>query len=70
MSEFVKVLRGQVAQAHEAVSAAWQTGNEDRAGLGAARLAELLELAKRHGVDTSGWLDPAVRAFTETKAAR
>lgn len=70
MSEFVKVLRGQVAQAHDTVNAAWKTGNEDRAGQGAARLAELLDLAERHGVDTSGWVDPAVRAFTETTSAR
>jgi len=26
----------------------------------------LLELAARHGVDTSGWVDPAVRTFTQT----
>ena len=70
MSEFRKVLRGQVAHAHDTVSDAWKTGNEEQAGQGAARLAELLELAERHGVDTSGWVEPAVRTFTETKAMR
>jgi hypothetical protein len=53
-----------VEEAQAAVTAAWRAGNDDEAHLYAAQLAEFLELARRHGVDTAGWLDPAVRAFT------
>jgi hypothetical protein len=67
MSEFKTQLRGQVEQAQAAVRMAWQTGNEEQARLYGARLAELLGLAGRHGVDTAGWLDPALRAFAQTQ---
>ena len=66
MSEFRTQLRGQVEQAQASVRTAWHTGNDEDAVRYAARLAELLELAARHGVDTSGWVDPAVRTFTQT----
>jgi len=66
MSEFRTQLRGQIDQAQAAVHAAWRAGNDEDAGRYAARLAELLELAARHGVDTSGWVDPAVRTFAQT----
>jgi len=65
MSEFRTQLRGQVEQAQAAVRTAWRSGNDDEAGRYAARLAELLELAGRHGVDTAGWVDPAVRTFAQ-----
>jgi len=66
MSEFRTQLRGRVEEAQTAVRTAWRAGNEDEADRYAARLAELLELAGRHGVDTAGWVDPAVRAFAHT----
>ncbi|MBB6375870.1 hypothetical protein BKA01_003092 [Pseudonocardia eucalypti] len=63
MSEFRTVLRGQVEHAQAAVQSAWRFGNDERARLYGARVAELLEVAARHGVDTAGWVEPAVRAF-------
>jgi hypothetical protein len=63
MNEFRSELRDRVKEAQAAVTAAWRAGNDDEAHLYAARLAQFLELARRHGVDTTGWLDPAVRAF-------
>ncbi|HTF53119.1 MAG TPA: hypothetical protein VK735_37205 [Pseudonocardia sp.] len=65
MNEFRTQLRARINDASAAVSAAWRAGNDDEAHLYAARLAEFLELARRHGVDTGGWVDPAVRAFSQ-----
>ncbi|HEY1972247.1 MAG TPA: hypothetical protein VGH89_30125 [Pseudonocardia sp.] len=63
MSEFARVLRAQVEHAHRELGAAWRGGNEERAASAAVRLAELLDLADRHGVDTTRWIDPAARSF-------
>jgi hypothetical protein len=65
VSEFSRVLRGQVGHVHDHVHSAWSAGNDDAATRGASRLSELLELAQRHGIDTARWLDPAVRALID-----
>lgn len=63
MSRFSTALRGQVEDTARALSTAWRIGNDERANFYGSRVGELLELATRHGVDTTGWVDPAVRAF-------
>lgn len=67
MSEFRSSLRAGVDQAQQELISAWRAGNDDRAHAHAARLAELFELATRHGVDTGGWVDPAVRAYVDSR---
>lgn len=63
MSRITTVLRGEVDEAALALNAAWRFSNDERADFYAGRLAELLESAARHGVDTTRWVDPAMRAF-------
>ncbi|GAA5172930.1 hypothetical protein GCM10023321_73500 [Pseudonocardia eucalypti] len=64
MSQFQAVLRDRVEEAVREMCAAREGGNDGRAEFYVARLAELFELAARHGVDTQGWVeDPAVAAL-------
>lgn len=65
MSEFRDQLRQGVVAAQRAVTTAWKTGNDDHARWHAGHVADLLEIAIRHGIDTSGWVDPAVRSFVD-----
>lgn len=60
-SEFVAELRRGIDAAQRAVSVAEQAGHPHEAHLHRARLQDLLEVAGRHGVDTSSWLDPGIR---------
>jgi hypothetical protein len=59
MSEFVTVLRERVARAHEDLAAARLAEREDDVDLHVARIGELLDLAERHGVDTTAWVNSA-----------
>ncbi|RSD09184.1 hypothetical protein [Amycolatopsis eburnea] len=57
MSEFVSVLRERVAGALDALNAARDAGLDREVELHVARVRDLLELAGRHDVDTTGWVD-------------
>jgi hypothetical protein len=63
MSDFTDFLRQRMQEAQGAVIAAWRAGDEDRAFARAGELADLLEVAARNDVDTTGWVDPAVRSY-------
>lgn len=63
MSAFRATLRGRVERVQEAILEARQAGHEYEAELHGARLADLLDLAARNGVDTTDWVAPAVRDF-------
>jgi len=63
MSAFRATLRGRVERVQEAILEARQAGHDYEAELHGARLADLLDLATRNGVDATDWVDPAVRDF-------
>ena len=68
MSEFGTSLRSQIEQRMAALVVARDAGHDYEVHLHGARVRDLLELAARHGVDTDGWVDPAVldsAGFTE-----
>jgi hypothetical protein len=58
MSEFVTVLRGRVQGAQKELSAARQAEHDYEIYLHIARIQDLLDLAERHGIDTTAWIDP------------
>jgi hypothetical protein len=60
MSEFETALRRQVDTARQALAAATRARHDYEAHLHAARIRDLLDLAARHGIDTSAWVDPAL----------
>jgi len=60
MSEFVTVLQGRVQGAQEKLAAAREARHDFEIDLHLARIKDLLDLAGRHGVDTTHWVDPAV----------
>lgn len=60
MSVFTATLRDRVERVQEAIVDARQAGYDYEAELHSARLADLLDLAARNGVDTTDWVDPAV----------
>ncbi|SDM33068.1 hypothetical protein [Allokutzneria albata] len=60
MSEFGTTLRSQVEQRFAALVVARDAGHDYEVHLHGARIRDLLEMAARHGVDTRGWVDPAV----------
>jgi hypothetical protein len=60
MSGFRETLRSRVRQVQEAILDARQAGHDYAAELHGARLADLLDLAARNGVDTTDWVNPAV----------
>ncbi|WP_284742337.1 hypothetical protein [Amycolatopsis sp. RTGN1] len=43
----------------DALNAAREVGHDYESDLHVARLRELLDLAERNSVDTTGWVDPA-----------
>lgn len=59
MNEFTTVLRGQVDQAKRAMTTAKEARHDREVDLHVARIRDLLDMAARHGVDTSDWVDPA-----------
>jgi hypothetical protein len=64
MSVFRATLRNRVERVQEAIIESWQAGHDYEAELHGARLADLLDLAARNGVDTTGWVDAAVTPVT------
>lgn len=58
MSEFVAALKAGVHDARSAAAEAERTGDQYEADLQRARLRDLLAIAARTAVDTTGW-DPA-----------
>lgn len=59
MSEFELVLRGRVSGVLEELASARAAARDEDVDLHVARIEELLDLAHRHGVDTSTWIDRA-----------
>jgi hypothetical protein len=59
MSEFKTVLRGRIQGTHEKLAAAREADHDYEIYLHIARIKDLLDLAERHGVDTTAWIDPA-----------
>ena len=57
MSAFRTTLRIRVERVQEAIRDAQRAGLDYEAELHCARLADLLDLAARNGVDTTGWVD-------------
>ncbi|TNC28031.1 hypothetical protein [Amycolatopsis alkalitolerans] len=70
MSEFASELHRGILEAQQAAQGALDTGHPYEAYLYRARLADLLEMAGRHGVDTSALVDAGVREeLAEDEAA-
>jgi hypothetical protein len=67
MSEFVTALRGRVQGAQEKLATAREAGHDYEVYLHIARIKDLLDLARRHGIDTTGWIDPADLTTTEVR---
>lgn len=62
MTAFRATLRRRIERVQEAIGEARRAGHDYEAELHCARLADLLELAARNGVDTTDWVDPEVAA--------
>jgi hypothetical protein len=60
MREFVTVLRDRIADVERDLKHAQEAGESHEIDLCTARLRDLLDVAHRQGVDTTGWIDPAV----------
>ena len=58
MSEFEAELRNKVAEAEQTLQEARQAGHDYEIHLHTARIRDLLDLATRHGIDTTGWIAP------------
>ena len=69
MSEFAAELRRGILEAQQASKDALEAGHPYEAYLHRARLADLVEVAGRHGVDTSALLEPALREALAADAA-
>ncbi|HEY3472013.1 MAG TPA: hypothetical protein VGL47_43245 [Amycolatopsis sp.] len=57
MKEFEKTLRGRVGVVYTELAAAREGGEDYACDLHAARLEELFDLARRHGIDATTWVD-------------
>ncbi|MEV6237528.1 hypothetical protein [Lentzea sp. NPDC051838] len=60
MSEFEAELRRRVAEAGKTLNQAKDAGHDYEVHLHGARIRDLLDLAARHGIDTTTWIDPAL----------
>ena len=60
MSEFETELRNKVAEAGRTLGEAQRAGHDYEIHLHGARIRDLLDLAERHGLDTTDWIDPAL----------
>lgn len=67
MSEFVTVLRGRVQGTHEKLTVARAAEHDYEIHLHIARIQDLLDMAGRHGVDTTSWIDPAELTAAESR---
>lgn len=57
-SAFEATLRDAIRDAQQAIAWAEHAGRGRTVEVHTARLADLLDLATRHGINTNGWLDP------------
>jgi hypothetical protein len=60
MSEFEAELRRKVAEAALTLREAQEAGHDYEMHLHSARIRDLLDRAAQHGIDTDGWIDPAL----------
>lgn len=60
MSEFETVLRSQVEEGLKTLAVAREAGHDYEVHLHGSRIRDLLDLAARHEIDTSDWVDSAV----------
>jgi hypothetical protein len=67
MSEFVTVLRGRIQGTQKKLTAAREAGHDYEIYLHIARIKDLLDLAERHGIDTTAWIDPAELTTAELR---
>lgn len=67
MSEFVTVLRGRVHGSQEKLATAREAEHDYEVYLHIARIKDLLDLAERHGVDTTDWIDPTELTTAEAR---
>lgn len=68
MSEFVTVLRGRIQGTHVKLAAARAAEHDYESYQHLARIKDLLDMAERHGIDTTAWIDPAELATAESRA--
>lgn len=59
MTAFETTLRTEVTEALRTLAAARDAGHDYEVHLHVARLKDLLDMATRHGIDTSGWVRAA-----------
>lgn len=59
LNEFTTVLRSQVDEAQQAMAVARRVGHDYEVHLHGARICDLLDMAARHGIDASDWVDRA-----------
>jgi hypothetical protein len=70
VSEFSAQLRRGIAEAQRLAKAAKSAGHPYEAYLHRARLADLIDLARRHGIDPDTLVEPELReALAEDEAA-
>ena len=60
MGEFVATLRERVQDVQRDIRHARSAGDGYHEQLHSGRLADLLAVADRHGVDATGWVDPDI----------
>jgi hypothetical protein len=60
MSEFETELRNKVVEADRTLREARQAGHDYEIHLHGARIQDLLDVAAQHGIDVTGWIDPAL----------
>lgn len=65
-SQFRTTLHNRVDAVQQAIAEAQRVGDGDIASLHRTRLDDLLHLAARTDVDTTGWVDPALVPPTDT----
>lgn len=53
-------LRVQIDAVQDDLRSALRSGHSDEVRLRRARLLDLIDMASRHGVDVSGWVDQAL----------
>lgn len=63
MSQFEAALQREIEDAQQLLTAAEQAEDGGQFEQHRARLRDLLDVAARAGVDTSGWISPEVRAL-------
>lgn len=57
---FKSTLRTKIAEAERTLGEAQQAGHDYEVHLHGARIRDLLDMAERHGIDTDGWVSPAI----------